>query len=84
MKTLCMVVAVVALGVLSGCRKKGSAIDSDALDLPLREVVERHDEYVEKDTTLQPVEKRIRKRTSALIVKVLDTAQRKDSESKEK
>jgi hypothetical protein len=76
MRILCVIAAVLALGVLSGC-EKGKKVDLDAVDAPLRAMAERHDDYVDNDKKLSKVEKNIAKRTSELVIKTLDTAQGK-------
>ncbi len=60
------------LFVMSGCA--GKKVDLAAVEDSLLTVCERHDTYVEADPKLSPVEKSVALRTSALLVKTVETA----------
>lgn len=68
--------AMIGMFFLTGC-DTGDKVSLDAVDAPLREMCARHDAYVKADPKLEAVEKDIALRTSALVIRALDTAQRK-------
>lgn len=72
----CMLVLMIVM--LTGC-DNGTKVDLKAVDAPLRDMTERYNAYIKADKTLPDVEKDIQLRTSALIIKVLDTAAKKVS-----
>jgi hypothetical protein len=69
MKALVLVVVL----VLSGCCGSGT-IKVDAVEGTLTRVVLRHQSYVEADTNLTPLEKRVAARDGTLLLKLLSEA----------
>lgn len=74
MKKRLITFAVVAACVaLAGCGPK-KTIDAEAMDGVARPVLERHDQYVRDDNTLEQVEKDTFLRSSELVRQLLDEA----------
>lgn len=65
--------ATLACISLSGCGPD-QTIDAKALNGVVRPVLERHDEYVEKDSSLQQVERDTYLRSSELVRQLVDEA----------
>lgn len=62
--------AVLALGA---CAPK-TAVDAVAIDVPLRGVVSRHDQYVLNDPKLTDVEKKTYLRSSEILISIQEAA----------
>lgn len=64
---------ILASLLLVGCAGKGN-IRAEAIKVPLTSIVKDHKEYVEKDQTLTPLERRVRLRDGEVLMKVLAEA----------
>lgn len=73
-----LALAFVGIFMLTGCPGDGDKLDVAAVDAPLRALCDRHDKYVKADKSLPQVEKDIALRTTELVRKALDTAQKKN------
>ncbi len=67
------------LMLLIGCAPMGY-VKAEALKGPLDRLVERHDVYMDKDTTLSPLKRRVNKRDGALLQEAINTAVEKAEE----
>lgn len=74
---------LLSLILLVGCGTPGY-IKASAIEDTVRNVVKRHDAYVEQDKTLKPLEKRIYKRDGLLLLEALKEAQKPTEEPEEK
>lgn len=70
MKNLLLIVILAV--TLTGCCK--GHISVLAVKPSMDRVLERHDKYIESDTTLTPQQRTVRLRTSELVGKVLEEA----------
>ena len=68
------VILVVSLTSMSGCQPPKQAIDAGAINVPLRSILDRHDQYVSHDPSLSDLQKETFARSSQLVRKTLDTA----------
>ena len=69
-----MLLAAAALAVACvGCQSTGT-IQAAAVDTPMRACLDRHDAYVQADTTLDATQKSTYLRSSEIVRKVLDAA----------
>lgn len=79
------IITAILLGILficanlCGCSPKGY-VKASAIEGAFQKVKDRHDNYVDNDQTLTPLQKRIYKRSSALVDKVLKEAVEKSED----
>ncbi len=60
----------------TGCNMKKGMIDVGAIESSISTVTERHDDYVEADTSLSDVEKSTALRSSELLRRIVDEAKK--------
>lgn len=68
------VVLAASLTSMSGCQPPKQAIDAGAINVPLRSILDRHDQYILRDPSLSDLQKETFARSSQLVRKTLDTA----------
>ena len=68
------VILVASLTSMSGCQPPKQAIDAGAINVPLRSILDRHDQYILRDPSLSDLQKETFARSSQLVRKTLDTA----------
>ena len=75
-RSLLLAALSVTLVALVGCESQGT-IRAAEVDVPMRNVVSRHDAYVSQDENLTEVERSTFLRSSEIILNILDEAKPK-------
>lgn len=77
--TFLLVVSALMLlsSAVFGCAGPPNAINASAIDVPLMDVLTRHDRYVQQDAALSDVQRRTALRSSQLLKTLQDTAMKR-------